>query len=127
MEFDEERRVGRNQALFRQTNEAIEQGLWPGDRRESVRFRCECARLDCHEVVEVTIAEYESVRAFSRRFLVRPGHEAPEVERVIERHDGWTVVEKTGVAGYVAAQVDPRSEDDADPRGEGEADPQPQA
>ena len=132
MDHDDERRVGRNQALFRQTNEAIEQGLWPGEPRKTVRFRCECARLECHDVVEVSVAEYESVRAFSRRFLVRAGHEIAEVERVIEQHDGWVVVEKNGIAGLTASQTDPRGEQQADQQSteadqQSTADPQGQA
>ena len=109
MDQQDARRVGRNQALFRQTNEAIEQGLWPGEVRDRIRFRCECARLDCQSVVEVTLPVYEQVRADARRFIVVDGHEFDEVESVVERTDGYAIVEKRGEAGAQAARQDPRS------------------
>jgi hypothetical protein len=111
----EERRVGRNQALFRQTNEAIEQGLWPGEERGAIRFRCECARLDCQSVVVMSLEAYEAVRASGRQFVVVSGHEEPEVERVLERGDGYVVVEKFGEAGSQVERSDPR-----DPAGDQE-------
>jgi hypothetical protein len=103
-----ERRVGRNQSLFREANEAIERGLWPGEERGPIRFRCECARLDCQGVVGLPLGEYEEIRANSRRFVVLPGHEEPEVETVVERLSGYTVVEKRGVAAREADTEDPR-------------------
>ena len=39
---------------------------------------------------------YERVRADATHFLLRPGHEDPTVERVIETHDSYVVVEKEG-------------------------------
>ena len=104
-----ERRVGFNEATFRAINEGIDHG--DGDRRdpETVGFRCECARLGCTEILEIPSAEYEAVRGHGRRFLVAPGHVVPETEQVVERHDGYEVVEKHGEAGRVAAATDPRS------------------
>ena len=46
------------------------------------------------------------MREHPRRFLVAPGHEHPELERVVERHTGYLIVEKTGTAGTVAEQTD---------------------
>ncbi len=109
MNEEEARRVGRNQALFRQTNEAIEQGLWPGESRDTIRFRCECAQLECQSVIELSLAEYDSVRASARRFAVLPGHELPAVETVVERHDAFVVVEKRGQAAREAERDDPRT------------------
>jgi hypothetical protein len=40
--------------------------------------------------------------------LVVPGHDN-DFERVVERSDGYAVVEKGGHAGRVAEQTDPRS------------------
>ena len=103
-----ERRMARNEALFRETNEAIERGQWPGDAAKPVRFRCECSRLECGEAVEITLADYERVRSFPRRFIVAPGHETPKIEKVIDRSDGYVIVEKQDTAGDTAAATDPR-------------------
>ena len=101
-------RVGRNEAVLRQINEGIERGQWPGDEDRPVGFRCECAKLGCTDVLELTIHEYEGVRAYSRRFIVVPGHERADAERVVEMRGGYLVVEKLGQAGETAAANDPR-------------------
>jgi hypothetical protein len=105
---ESERRVAGNEDLFRDANEAIERGLWPGEKHPAVRFRCECDRLDCSGVIELSLDDYERVRANPRRFIMVPGHERPEFETVIERHPGYMVVEKRDGAGEVAERLDPR-------------------
>ncbi len=109
MDDETERRIGRNEALFREANEAIERGLWPGQEHSSVRFRCECSQLECGSAVELSLSAYQAVRQHPRRFIVLPGHELPDVEDVIDQRRGYAIVEKHGLAGAVAAQEDPRS------------------
>ena len=108
MNDESERRLARNEALFRETNEAIERGQWPDDPAKLVRFRCECSRAECNEAVEITLALYEQVREFPRRFVVVSGHEMPEIETVVEREGDYTIVEKQDAAGDTAAATDPR-------------------
>jgi len=59
----------------------------------------------------MTVEEYERVRRVPTHFLVLPGesHVFPDIERVVEDHDGYVVVEKFGDAGRMAAKLDPRS------------------
>lgn len=109
MPDERDERIGRNQALLREVNEAIERGHWPSAADELVRFRCECAVLDCNETIELTIAQYERLRQDARRFIVVPGHEVTDVETVITSTDGYLVVEKQDRAGEVVEQLDPRS------------------
>jgi hypothetical protein len=104
-----QRRVALNEARFREVNEAIERGLWPGEEDSLTAFRCECARPDCNRLVSITRREYELVRAHSRRFLVLPGHENPEVETVVKACPDYLVVEKRKQAGRLADASDPRS------------------
>jgi hypothetical protein len=109
MTDESQRRLARNEVLFRETNEAIERGQWPAEQNKRVRFRCECSRTDCGNAVEVTLGEYEQVRSEPRRFLVTPGHETPEIETVISRAPGHVIVEKQDRAGETAQALDPRS------------------
>jgi hypothetical protein len=106
---ERENRIGRNEALLREVNEAIERGQWPADPDDPVRFRCECAVLDCNHTVELTIREYERLREHPRRFVVVPGHEVPDAETVVETYPAYLVVEKHDEAGAVAEALDPRS------------------
>lgn len=105
-----EERAARNEALFREVNEEVERltERLHGDTHHA-DFVCECSGAECTEWLHASLALYESVRADPRRFLLVAGHERPEVENVVERGDGYVVVEKQGTAGRVADRTDPRS------------------
>jgi hypothetical protein len=109
MSEDVERHLASNEDMFRDVNEGIVRGQWPGDREAPIGFRCECARLGCNALVALTLADYERVRANPRRFLIVSGHELPEVEVLVERHGEYSVIEKLGEAGAEARRQDPRS------------------
>jgi hypothetical protein len=109
MEDQTQRRIAANEAVFRDVNDAIQRGQWPGEEGSPTAFRCECARLDCNKLIELTPGEYEAIRAHSKRFVVLPGHERPEVETVVEIRDAYVIVEKRDEAGRLAQATDPRS------------------
>lgn len=102
-------RIVANQAAFRDINEAIERGQWPGETGAPVAFRCECARLGCNQLVELPISEYQEIRAHSRRFFVARGHELPDAEAIVETRPGYVVVEKRDQTGARADIADPRA------------------
>ena len=77
---------------------------------DSTRFVCECADSGCTETIGVPVTVYEEVRSHPRRFLIRPGHGQGELETVVVRTDDYAVVEKTGDAGRIADQTDPRGD-----------------
>jgi hypothetical protein len=104
-----ERLIEANEARFRQVNEAISRGQWPGEGDEAVGFRCECGNLGCNGIVELTFPDYQRVRDHPRRFIVLPGHQREEVERVVETRSGYLVIEKTDDAGEPPEATDPRS------------------
>jgi hypothetical protein len=101
-----EERAARNEVVFRRVNEEVV-GLGQGTA-SVLNLVCECSDAACIERIEVALDDYEAVRAHPRRFLVRPGHERDEIERVVDRREGYLVVEKTGDAGDVARRTDPR-------------------
>lgn len=104
-----ELRIAANESRFRIVNEGIEHARseLPGS---AASFICECGREDCEEAIPLTLEQYEEVRADPRHFALKPGHEIEEVERVIERHEGFVVVEKdAGRAADLVERQDPRS------------------
>ena len=103
-----QRRIAANEALFREVNEAIERGVWPGEEDAVAAFRCECASLDCNQLVSITPREYERIRTHPRRFLVLPGHQLEGVDTVVSATDGYLVIEKRDEAGRLADASDPR-------------------
>jgi hypothetical protein len=108
VEGKKQRRMGADEAAIRDVNEGIERGQWPGEEDAPVGFRCECARLGCNQLVELTVHEYEEIRSHPRRFVVVPGHELPGVETVVATRPGYVIVEKRDQAGGVAEQAHPR-------------------
>lgn len=108
MRDEVQRRMVRNEALFREANEGIRNGLWPEAPDRIVRFRCECAHLECTDAVEVSLADYEAVRARPHQFICLPGHEIAEVESLVRREPGYVVVEKQGAATEEADVLNPR-------------------
>jgi hypothetical protein len=105
-------RVGKNEAVFREVNERIREvsgRLVAFDGDAPIQFVCECSDERCNEPVEVTLAEYEAVRSKPTHFLVVPGHVWQlETERAVREGETYAVVEKTGNAGEVASDEDPR-------------------
>jgi hypothetical protein len=88
-------RLARNEANFREHNERAEHGPFPREEGDAPRaFFCECSDSECTRVVMLAHAEYEHVRSDPRWFFTLPGHELPEVERVVETHERYVVVEK---------------------------------
>lgn len=100
-----QRRMAVAEANGRRVNEAIERG-----RRErgSAAFVCECGRIGCSTTIGLTLDEYEHVRTAFDRFVVASGHETPDVEEVVERHDGYVIVAKRGTGAEIAEDTDPR-------------------
>jgi len=109
MDDARQRRVAENETSARRINEAREKALWEREKGSSTAFLCECARQECEHLLQVTLPEYERVRAHPRRFMVHPGHEEPDVETVVATDSHYVVVEKNDEAGRVAEADDPRS------------------
>ncbi len=114
MADDRLRRIGLNEATFRAVNDNVEElnaSLAElGDL--TMHVVCECADLECVRQLVVPIAEYERIRGDATLFLLAPGHEAPEAERVVERTAAYEVVRKLpGTPGRVARDTDPRRRD----------------
>jgi|SRR5215203_2644786 len=105
-ELDVQRdRAAKNQSLFREVNERIEDLSRSG---QLATFVCECCNDECDESLSLSLDEYEHVRARSNSFFVLPGHEVSEVEEIIESRERYEVVAKLGVGSSVAERLDPR-------------------
>lgn len=106
---ESQRRVGQNEALFREVNERIER---VSDALEVTPQRlailCECGDIDCMQQLEVTQEEFERVRRDPTLFFVCSGHSDNGVEDVVEHHDRYDVVRKISEAAKVARDTDPR-------------------
>ena len=74
----------------------------------TVDLLCECGdEGGCGEWIRVPLGSYETVRAQDDRFVVRPGHETPELEEVVARTEDYVVVDKIAAVEPLVAD-DPR-------------------
>ena len=106
MEPEGRQRVAMNEATFRKVNEGMEVGQDPSGL---LTFVCECGRLGCSKLIQLTRPEYEAVRSNPRRFAIIDGHEILEAEAIVERHERYLVVEKGGEPeAEIVENTDPR-------------------
>jgi hypothetical protein len=88
-----DQRLTENELVFRRANEEATRQTLSGDVPPELDVVCECTDRDCRQTLTMSTAEYEWLRQNPRRFVVLPGHEAPAVEQVVERFDGYVIVE----------------------------------
>jgi hypothetical protein len=92
-------RIAENEATFRRANEALYLRFQELGTADLAPFLCECGNDRCTQTIRLNLEEYEEVREQSGRFVVVPGHEILEVERVVEAGERYDVVEKPSRAG----------------------------
>jgi hypothetical protein len=91
--MDDKVKRGRTEALFRDVNERIAESAERFDAA-STQFVCECADPNCTHRLAATLDEYEEVRSDGTTFMLAPGHENADIERVVEQRSRFNVVEK---------------------------------
>lgn len=96
--MDRQTRIEENEKLFREVNERVAEMHKGFQLGPSPEWVCECGDETCFDKVTVSLDDYQEIRARNDWFFVRPGHEKVDVERVVERRDGYLVVEKDGLA-----------------------------
>jgi hypothetical protein len=106
---ERERRMTRNEALFREVNERVHEKAEAFGSGDAFEYLCECANSDCTFQVTLTLAEYENVRADPTQFAVLPLHFTPEIETLVSENEGYWIVRKIGEAADYVEELDPRS------------------
>ena len=105
------------EALFRDVNERIAESAERFDADET-EFVCECADPNCTHRVAASLAEYEEVREDPATFLLVPGHEQGDIERVVSDRGRFRIVEKVQAAvRRTVVRLDPRREPSAPAEG----------
>jgi hypothetical protein len=105
-----DRRIGMNEALFREVNERLEELAQSFAQPETLDLICECGNASCASRIEMDRKEYEQVRSDSATFAIVKGHEIPDVEEIVERRKRYDVVRKiAGEAEEIAEKTDPRT------------------
>ena len=107
---ERERRIGLNEAVFREANERIEElNQAFATFTDELILVCECGEGKCAARITMTAQAYEELRAESANVAIVPGHEIPDVEQVVARREGYDVVKKNeGIPRRIAEVTDPR-------------------
>jgi hypothetical protein len=103
----EELQIAKTESRFRDVNERIAETAERIGANEA-ELVCECADPECGERLATPLEDYEEARADGSHFLVSPGHEEQEHERVIKTRPGFRVIEKLRGVGAVAQRLNPR-------------------
>jgi hypothetical protein len=95
---ERQRRVGENEAIFRDVNQMVRR-LDP----KLMTILCECGDRACRDQLVIDPDEYEDVREDPMLFILRPGHEAEEAEEVVSKHlEFWIVRKRPGLPSAIA-------------------------
>jgi len=95
--MDRKERIEENEKLFREVNERVAQMHASFQSGPDPEWVCECGDETCFEKLTVPLDEYHEVRAHHDRFLIKPGHDKLDVERIVEERALFVVVEKDGL------------------------------
>ena len=84
------------------------------------QFLCECASLDCFDLIELTAEEYRRLRVNPLTFAVRPdaAHLHTEIERVLSKEGGYWIVQRLPEPAQ-GSRADSRREASSDAHGTG--------
>lgn len=102
-----ERRMAENEVYFRTQNEKLQKSIDEVNEiakevsenqlefgNDTFLFRCECSNEDCDDRIEVTLNEYKKAHEKRNTFLIRKGHQVPEIETIAKERSGYYLVTK---------------------------------
>ena len=90
-------RAARNQLLFWSLNGR--------SANSSVDFYCECHDQACAGKISMTIKEFRLLDATPEGFIVLAGHDRPDADNVVEKRNGYVVVDERGPREMDAERV----------------------
>jgi len=106
---ERQRRIGENEAIFRSFNEQVRSiSSTFTVPTETLTIVCECGNRRCSDQIAIAPEEYARVRDDPTLFVVRPGHDLPEAETVVEKTETYWVVQKhAGLPAELARATHP--------------------
>jgi hypothetical protein len=97
------------QCAVREANELAERANMTQSCAPRTALRCECGDAACLAALELTHAEYETVRAYGSHFLIERDHENPESSWVLRENARFAVIDVVaGDARYHVRARNPR-------------------
>ena len=101
MEDASPRRLRENEEIMESLNRKVE-GTLKRFRREDgtdpetpMNLFCECSDLHCRGRIQIRPSRFDELHRDPEQFVVLPGHEIPEIERVAGAEGGYLIVRTT--------------------------------
>lgn len=105
--LSEQRQID-NEVVFRQANERVQSALaelksmaktehynyLPKQSDAPIHFYCECSDENCKKRIIIKPSLYKEIHTSRKRFLIKPSHGVPSIERIVFKESAYTVVEK---------------------------------
>ena len=94
------RRMRENEELMEELNRRMERMLEEIREEEDddpdapIAFLCECSHLDCRERIQLEPSRFDRIHRDADVFILVPGHEIPEVERIVDQERDFLIVRK---------------------------------
>ena len=95
------RRMRQNEELMEELNRRMERMLEEirEDEEETdadapIAFLCECSHVDCRERVHLEPSVFDRIHKDPDVFILVPGHEIPDVERIVDQMGDFLIVRK---------------------------------
>jgi hypothetical protein len=95
--MDRKQRIEENEKLFREVNERVAQMHAGYEQGPDPEWVCEFGDETCFDKIVLALDEYREVRSHDNWFVIKPGHEKLDVERVVRERDAFLVVQKDDV------------------------------
>jgi hypothetical protein len=102
------RRMVENQLYFRRPNQKVAGGFAElkkvakdqddkellKDADPIINFFCECSDEDCMKKIRLRPGKYRELHKNKSQFTIKPGHNVPEIERIVMSRKNYIIVEK---------------------------------
>lgn len=98
-------KAARNQSLFREVNDRVDELKNAWLPTTEIDFVCECFQDDCFVPLTLTHHEYLAIRSEPAWFFVAPGHVDERVETILGKRATYWIVEKIEAGKEVAVAM----------------------
>jgi hypothetical protein len=103
-----ERKQIENEMIFRRINEKVGSDLDLLDKMHTedgnpqllhddlilLQFKCECSDENCSVRIPLQLSTYREIHRDRNTFIVKLDHQVDDIEKVIQKEDGYNVVQK---------------------------------
>jgi hypothetical protein len=94
-----QQKLAENEVIFREANLSVAEFIVEGENENTktiIPFYCECSNRNCRKRIRLTPKQYQAMHQKRRYFIAIDGHEIPAIEKIIQKEEGFNVIEKFG-------------------------------